>query len=102
MERGLRLGNGFAQGAWPARWLRKRGLTAIGLWARAGTAPGEGGLPAVEGRKEWRARLGSNQRPLASEASTLSTELRAREDRDCNPSRGGLPTRRAGAGPRPI
>ena len=26
---------------------------------------------------DWRARLGSNQRPLASEASTLSTELRA-------------------------
>jgi hypothetical protein len=26
----------------------------------------------------WRARLGSNQRPLASEANTLSTELRAR------------------------
>ena len=30
-------------------------------------------------KKKWRARLGSNQRPLASEASTLSTELRARE-----------------------
>ena len=27
----------------------------------------------------WRARLGSNQRPLASEASTLSTELRAQQ-----------------------
>src|SRR5690606_22672694 len=42
--------------------------------------PTKFGADSDQIREEWRARLGSNQRPLASEASTLSTELRARTE----------------------
>ena len=57
--------------AWPDSTARPRGA------GRRRSGP-ENTTPARGWRCDvWRARLGSNQRPLASEANTLSTELRA-------------------------
>src|SRR5690606_7034793 len=57
----------------PAESRADDGYTAggCGIWTRIGA-------DLNQDPEQWRARLGSNQRPLASEASTLSAELRAR------------------------
>ncbi len=47
--------------------------------------------------EDWRAQLESNQRPLASEANTLSTELRA-PSRRVYPAAGGRARSTAGRG----
>src|SRR5690606_1933836 len=57
--------------SWISRRQRFYAADGRGIWTKIGP-------DLDQNPEEWRARLGSNQRPLASEASTLSTELRAR------------------------